>query len=774
MNGLLSLIDSTSSISRRTPGEAWKRYAVAVACVIAGWMLRELLTPLIGPVRLPFVTFFPAVAAATWYGALRPGLLTMALSGLTAWYFFIEPAQSFWSGTSDDFASLAAFLAASGIVCFAVDSMHRAFARMLREVEQRRQAERRLTVTLTSIGDGVITVDAQSRVTFLNPEAERLTGYASARAVGKTLPEVFRIINEETRRTVENPVDQVFRDGNVVGLANHTLLIAEDGTETPIDDSAAPIRDDEGNIAGVVLVFRDVGTQRAAARARAHLAAIVENSGDAIVTKNLQGIIQSWNAGAERLFGYKPEEIIGKSVTVLFPSDRLDEEAGILRRLHEGLPFQRFETIRVAKDGRQIPVSLSISPIRDDEGRIIGASKIIHDISEVVMARNAAEHASRMKDEFLATLSHELRTPLNAVLGYATLMRMGSLNDAEFDEAAEIIERNARAQAQLIEDLLDMNRIVSGKISLDIQRVSVADVVNAALGTVRPTAEVKGVRIPQAVRSTAVVRADPSRLQQVVWNLLTNAVKFTPEGGEVRVEVRHNDRVEIVVGDTGQGIDAEFLPYVFERFRQADATNTRRHGGLGLGLAIVRNLVELQGGTVRAASEGPNRGSEFTVSLPSADAVDRRASIGDTWTSDKARVRPPSDADLSAVRVLVVDDDRDAVALVERTLRKYGAEVVTAASAGEAVERLSEKQFDVLLSDISMPDEDGYSLIRRVREREQGRLRMPAAALTALAGAADRERALAAGFDLHLAKPIEPAKLPTVIADLVRRNWSGY
>lgn len=744
------------------------RYGFAIGCVAAGWLCREAFSVAIGPTALPFVAFFPAVAIAGWYGGLGPGFLSVVLGAATAWWSFIEPTHSFSLGKADDFTLLTAFAVGAAVIVISLASMHRAQQRLIYEAKLRRRIDSQWAATLAGIGDGVIAVDMEKRVTFINAEAERVTGWTSADALGRPLTEIFHILNETTRRTVENPVDKAMREGTVVGLANHTILITKQGAETPIDDSAAPIRDVDGDLAGVVLVFRDVAEQRTAMRARAQLAAIIEHSGDAIVTKDLRGIIQTWNAGAERLFGYRADEIIGKPVTTLFPPDRLDEEVGILRRLHEGLPFERFETIRVTKDGRHIPVSLSISPIRDDDGRIIGASKIIHDISEIVTARNSAQRASQMKDEFLATLSHELRTPLNAVLGYATLMRMGNLTPAETDEAIEIIERNARAQAQLIEDLLDMNRIVSGKIAIELRIVQAADVVSAALNTVRPTAEAKGVRLQPDLESGAFVRADPNRLQQVVWNLLTNAVKFTPSGGEVRVAVRTTEsQVEIIVSDTGQGIEPAFLPHVFERFRQADASSTRRHGGLGLGLAIVRHLVELHAGSVRAASRGTNAGSEFVVTLPRVSDGDRRR---DSVTSGlPSGVAGPNHVDLSAVRALVVDDDHDAVALVERTLRRCGADVATAFSAGEALGRLADRDFDVLISDLSMPGEDGFSLIREIRKNERGR-HMSAVALTALAAAADRDRALAAGFDLHVAKPIEAEKLPALVAELARKD----
>jgi PAS domain S-box-containing protein len=403
-------------------------------------------------------------------------------------------------------------------------------------------------------------------------------------------------------------------------------------------------------------------------------------------------------------------------------------------------------------------------------------------------ARDEAERASRMKDEFLATLSHELRTPLNAILGWAQILRQGGgVQDArDLSDGLAVIERNARAQTQIIEDLLDMSRIVSGKVRLDVRRLDPAEVVRGAVETVRPAAEAKGVRV-QAVLdpSAGPVSGDPGRLQQVFWNLLNNAVKFTPRGGRVQVVLgRVNSHVEVSVADSGEGIAPEFLPYVFDRFRQADASTTRRHGGLGLGLAIVRQLVELHGGGVRAESAGLGRGATFILTLPLTPVDVREGSAGDRrhpTAADGGVGAAAADAPgatgladacirIEGVRVLVVDDEPDARGVVERVLRDCGAAVATAASAREALERLEGERFDVLVSDIGMPGEDGYALIRRVRGLgvERGGA-IPAVALTAYARAEDRMKAVLAGFQMHVAKPVEPAELVTMVASLAGR-----
>jgi PAS domain S-box-containing protein len=539
-----------------------------------------------------------------------------------------------------------------------------------REISARRRAEEAvreqhelLRVTLASIGDAVITTDHEGRITFQNAISETLTGWTAAESQGRQLEEVFRIVNEQSGDTVENPVTEVIRSGQTVALANHTVLIAKDKTERPIDDSGAPIRDSQGNLRGVVLVYRDVSQRKEAEGRR-------------------ESLLESERA-----------------------------------------------------------------------------------------ARAEAERAGRMKDEFLATLSHELRTPLNAILGYATLLQMGGTTEAESSEWVDTIAKNARMQAQLIEDLLDMNRIISGKIRLDVQATDLPLIIEAAMETVRPSAEARGVRMRKIIDPLAgVVRGDPNRLQQIVWNLLSNAIKFTPKGGKIQVSLeRVNSHVEISVADNGQGIAPDFLPHVFDRFRQADSSMTRHFGGLGLGLSIVKNLVELHGGAVCAKSPGEGHGSTFIVTLPLAvvhleEQVEPRGAL---------REREGSQFDclpnLEGVAVLVVDDEPDASALVARMLSDCHANVHQAHSVGEAWVRLQANPYDVLVSDIGMPGQDGYELMRMVRTHKAIE-NLPALALTAFARSEDRRRAAMAGFQSHLAKPVEAMELLAVVASLAGRT----
>lgn len=389
-------------------------------------------------------------------------------------------------------------------------------------------------------------------------------------------------------------------------------------------------------------------------------------------------------------------------------------------------------------------------------------------------ARAEVERSSRMKDEFLATLSHELRTPLNAILGWAQLLRTAQGQD-EITEGAQIIERNARVQTQIIEDLLDMSRITSGKIRLDVQRVDIGAVVQSAVDTVRATASTKGIRLQIVLDPLAgPVAGDPNRLQQVFWNLLTNAIKFTPKGGRVQVLLeRVNSHIEVSVIDSGEGIAPEFLPYVFDRFRQADASTTRRHGGLGLGLAIVKQLIELHGGTVRVKSAGVGAGSTFTVMLPLTAIHSEPARDPERQhpkVASSVPLLPDTCVEIEGLRVLVVDDEPDARALVKRFLEECKAVVTVAGSASEALKRIKADPPDVLISDIGMPEQDGIALIRDIRAlgAENGG-QVPAVALTAYARAEDRMKAMLAGFDQHLVKPVEPAELITVVAVLAKR-----
>lgn len=516
----------------------------------------------------------------------------------------------------------------------------------------------------------------------------------------------------------------------------------------------------------------------------AHFAAIVDSSDDAIISKDLNGIVTSWNPAAARIFGYSSEEMVGQPIHKLFPEDRLNEEDLILGRLRQGDRVDHFQTKRLRKDGREIDVSLTISPIRDESGGIVGASKIARDITAAVelskqrdelleserTLRVAAEEAHRIKDEFLATLSHELRSPLMAIQGWAQILQTGDADSDTVRRAAEVITRNTSLQSRLIDELLDMNRILMGKVRLDVQMVDLCTIINASIDSIGPTAESKHIKVRSLLDPRAgTVRGDPVRLQQIVWNLLTNAIKFTPANGTVEIFLeRVNSHVELSVVDTGVGIPSDFLPRVFERFSQVDSSSTRRHGGLGLGLAIVKHLVELHGGTVVAKSAGTNKGATFRVILPFPASVQR--GTADVHPHAQSAYLSWNAPDLSGRRILVVDDDRDASDLVCRILADTGAETIPAHSAEQALALLGARVFDALVSDIGMPDVDGFELIQRIRGQEGAFSQIPAIALTAFGRSEDRRNAMVAGFDVFLSKPIDATELVATVARTVARG----
>lgn len=510
--------------------------------------------------------------------------------------------------------------------------------------------------------------------------------------------------------------------------------------------------------------------RRVAETAQKRVSDILESISDNFVALDRDWRVTYINAAAARLNGLAPEQILGRIHWEVWPqSVGTEVEWQYRRALTEQIPahFEIFyEPLNCWVEVHAYPSSEGLSIyFRDVTER---------KLTELALAQQSERliEANRLKDEFLATVSHELRTPLNAILGWTQMLLAGKVAQAATHRALETIERNARTQNQLIEDILDVSRIISGKLRLEVQPVDLVTVIEAALDTVHPAAEAKGIRLTAVLDPEAgPVAGDSGRLQQVVWNLLSNAVKFTPKGGRVQVQLlRIDSHIEIVVSDTGVGISQALLPLVFERFRQGDGSSSRAYGGLGLGLAIVRHLVELHGGSVVAESAGEDQGTVFTVHLP-LQAVRQAFS--------ESGVRPPVEgsideaARLEGVRVLAVDDETDSRELLETILSVSGAQVRTAATAQEALALLQSWRPDVLLSDIGMPGEDGYTLIKRVRELEsQTTHRIPALALTAYARSEDRTKVLIAGYQAHLSKPVDPAELVAAVASLAVRPGS--
>jgi PAS domain S-box-containing protein len=511
---------------------------------------------------------------------------------------------------------------------------------------------------------------------------------------------------------------------------------------------------------------------------------IFENSPDCVKVLELDGTLHAMNTNGLCLMEIDDLNLfVGKQWADFWEGDENELAYQAVQKALKG-ESAHFEGFAETAKGTLKYWDVSVSPIFDAHGkpsRLISTSRDITErrqaegererlLKNEQTARKDAEIANRMRDEFLATVSHELRAPLNSILGWGRLMQTGKLDEATTVKAVGTIVRNAESQNRLIEDLLDVSRIISGKLRLEVMTIKPINVVESALETVRPAAEAKGITLEiKENAEVSHISGDPNRLQQVIWNLLSNAIKFTPNEGLVRLEIeRTDDFVEIRVKDTGVGIREEFLPHVFDRFRQADASSIRKFGGLGLGLAIVRHITEMHGGTVAAYSEGENKGSTFAVRLPLAaspkEDEDRRAA------AKNQALETDSSLSLDGLLILVVDDEEDTRQLLTQSLTYYGATVISAVSAADGYQQLQDKNPDVLVSDIGMPDEDGYSFIRKVRTASDEKTKnIPAIALTAFARAQDRMRALSSGFQNHVAKPVEPDELVTVIASLTGR-----
>jgi PAS domain S-box-containing protein len=664
----------------------------------------------------------------------------------------------------------------------------RGFAKILRDDTEAKLTQERLRESeerfqrVVELSPDAIAVHAGGVVLFINTAgAKLLRAEGPEQIVGKS---IVGLIHPDYHEIIRERMEKASR-GEASPPAE-IKFVRLDGTELYGELASAPLIY-QGRPA-LQAVVRDLTRRKQAEQtlreSEKRFRLIFNQQFQFMAILSPDGVLVDVNELPLHAVGVTREQVLGRLFWETPWWDGLPEmQAGWPDRLAEAArsdgPVFSVDSYRAA-DGTRV-ADASVTAVRDSDGRVEFFIIQASDITERKRAEEErerllreAQEANRLKDEFLATVSHELRTPLTAILGWTHLLRGGGLGGEAAVKALETIERNARSQSQLIDDLLDVSRIVTGKLRLDGVPVDPHTFIDAAVESVRPAAEAKGVRLQKLIDTgVETVMGDPARLQQVVWNLLTNAVKFTPRGGRVQVRLeRVNSQVEIAVTDTGAGIDPEFLPHVFERFRQADQKTTRQHGGLGLGLAIVRHLVELHGGSVRANSGGEGAGSTFTVALPVAP-IHRREEAG-------ARAHPAARDTLPAhecperldgLRVLVVDDEADARGLLAEGLGQCGAKVTAASSAREALEAMAGEKFDALVSDIGMPGEDGYELIRRVRALPADRGgRTPAVALTAYARTEDRLRAMRAGFEMHVAKPVELTELIVVIANLARRG----
>jgi PAS domain S-box-containing protein len=643
--------------------------------------------------------------------------------------------------------------------------------RLLEEEAARRAAEEyaqlieaqreQLRVTLTSIGDGVITTDAGGRVTLLNPVAESLMGWTTEDAAGLPLETVFPIVNEVTRQPVENPVAGVIATGRIVGLANHTILIARDGTERPIDDSAAPIRDGHGRVVGVVLVFRDVAARRRA-EIDLHEAVqqlkIVTDAMSVPVTRCGRDLTYVWvSKPYADWIGRQPEEIVGQPIRDVLGEEAFARLLPRFRQVLSGEPVRYEEEVNYRGIGPRW-VSASYTPTVDAAGVVDGWVAVVIDTTERKRLEAELRDADRHKNEFLATLAHELRNPLAPIRNAVEILNAKGTSDPDLRWGGDVIDRQVRHMARLLDDLLDVSRISHGKMELRKVRVELAAVVRNAVETSRPLIEAGGHELTVALPPAPLfLDADPVRLAQAFSNLLNNAARYTEAEGHIRLGVeRQGSDVLVSVKDDGIGIAAEALPRIFEMFAQAKPALERSQSGLGIGLSLVRGVVELHGGRVEARSDGPGRGSEFIVRLPVVvEKLVREAPPGDEG-------EPPC---VAKCRILIVDDLMDSADSLAMLLRMTGHEVHTAYDGEEAVIAAEKFGPEVVLLDIGMPKVNGYDACRRIRQEPWGK-GIYLIALTGWGQDDDRRRTEEAGFNGHMVKPVNPRDLMKVLAGL--------
>jgi PAS domain S-box-containing protein len=612
-----------------------------------------------------------------------------------------------------------------------------------------------------SSSDAVIGVTLEGVITSWNPAAEALFGYTPAEAVHQPID---LIVPAERRAQEAALLHQIGRGISIDHF--ETVYLTKAGRAIDVSLAVSPILGPEGQITGMAKVIRNISNRLRAEEARGRLAAIVDSSDDAIVSKTLEGIVTSWNRAAERLFGYTAAEAVGQSILLIIPSDRRSEEDEVLRRIRAGLLVDHFETVRRRKDGTLVDISLTISPVRDALGRIIGASKIARDITEqkriqreLALRLQESQRINRAKDEFLAMLGHELRNPLGAISGAVRLLDHLERPDDPVRRACDVIQRQTAHLGRLVDDLLDVGRVVTGKILLERAAIDLAEVVRRTVGTFTAAGKTQQHRLTVSTEP-AWVHADAVRFEQITTNLLSNALKYTPPGGAVQVTVRTDGPHAILqVEDTGAGVSADLLPHIFDLFVQGDRGLDRSQGGLGIGLTLVQRLVELHEGAIEAFSAGPGRGSRFTVRLP---AVPRPAAKAET---------PRGSTATTARRVLVIEDNDDSRDMLRQVLEHAGHEVHDAGDGPQGVDAALRLQPDVALIDVGLPELDGYEVAKRIRA--QARRDMLLVALTGYGLAEDRERALQAGFDLHLVKPIDFDQLFDVLATASRSTKRG-
>ena len=784
----------------------FERYGIAILSVVIAAGLRSLLAPALG-LNSPFILLYPAVAFAALFGGARAGITASALGVLLAGFFLMQPEPDLALHPTD-LLQLGLFFAMGGFISWIVGERYKISTRLqtVTTESERRTSEAAEALRVSRERERLAESAASVGIWEWEPDSGRLEWSdgifellgLEPRSVEPSVELWYDAVVPDdlatAQATIKRFIDEgspdfydEFRitrrsDGRVVWLATQGKIFREDGKPirlVGVNYDITEIKEKELEIGKLnKQLNRRIGELQAIFDLTPVGVAVARDAACDVITAN---------PALAHMVGVSPGDNISSNGVAL-PYEHLKN--GRVLEPHE-LPMQRAvaerrtivnEELEIRRaDGSAVTIYSYAAPVFDEGGAVVGCVSAQIDITDRKQQelkrerdlgteqelRRAAEEANRLKDEFLATVSHELRTPLNSIIGWVSMLRDQTLKEDLRSRAVAAVERGARSQSQLIEDLLDVSRIISGKLQLSIKPVEIGTVVSAAIETLRPAAAAKDITVTlHADTEPGLVSGDRDRLQQIVWNLLSNAIKFTPQGGRVDIALRKGDsEFEMVITDTGKGITSDFLPLVFDRFRQADGSITRKFTGLGLGLSIVRHLVELHGGTVTAASDGENKGATFTVRLPARlQEPAREPSIA---VNDPARTFPA----LNGLRILVVDDEQDTREILKIAFERCGLSVMSAASATEAFEKAQNWAPQLIVSDIGMPGEDGYSLMKRLRkwETETSLEPVPSIALTAYARAEDREEAIACGFQEHVAKPVEPSHLLSVIDLLIKR-----
>ena len=623
----------------------------------------------------------------------------------------------------------------------------------------------------------IFMTDADGLVTNWNVGAKHILGYSEEEIVGKEGAKVFT--PEDRAKGV--PQKEMATAATLGRAEDERWHVRSDGSRFWASGVMTPVRDPEGKLIGFSKVMRDMTERNKLTEERDRFFAL---SMDMLSIVHLDGRFQRINPAFQQVLGFSEEELLGMSLFELIHPDDLPRTERGYESLAIGEPIKWMENRLRTKEGTYKWVTWSYFPVPEEGlafavGRDMTELRQMHEVLQ--LRAEELENANRIKDEFLATMSHELRTPLTSIMGWSRLLGSNRLSDQEKERAVTVIQRNAEAQSKLIEDLLDVSRIITGKLRIEVQPVSFASITESAINSLRPAIDAKQLRLETTIDPAAgPILGDPSRLQQIVTNLLSNAIKFTPSDGSIDVRLQRRDsHVRLEITDTGVGIAAEHLPYIFERFRQVDSSNMRAHGGLGLGLAIVDYLVRQQAGVVCAESEGLGKGATFSVEFPLTSSEIMRNEPGVELFTDVGKAlmddaKPLVDAKLKDRRILLVEDDPDTRELLKTVLKRHGAEVIAVNSSASALAEITQAKPDVIISDIGMVDENSYELIRKIRSLEpEAGGHIPAIALTAYAGPADRRRALLAGFQTHLGKPVDPDDLLAVILSLTFQRETG-